>query len=304
MLTLGWTDGYSFIPVDFSMLSSAKEANRYNDVTTSIDKRTHGFKRRLEAVTQKPDNVLKLIKNALNIGITADYALMDTWFTNEPMLKDIRDIGLHVIGMIKDAKRRYCYNGQLLKLNELHKDLRLKDKGDIIGSLCCETKNGLPVKIVFVRNRKKKSEWFALISTDLSLDDKEIVRIYGMRWSIEVFFKASKSLLKLGTEYQGRSYDMLIAHTTIVFTRYILLEWERRHNQDSRSFGGLFFLLCEEIQDLDFETALKQLMYYCMILLEHVPKKLAAAISCQVTYWIASQPLYIQRLFSNFCYEC
>ena len=124
-----------------------------------------------------------------------------------------------------------------------------------------------------------------------------------MRWGIEVFFKASKSLLKLGTEYQGRSYDMLIAHTTIVFTRYTLLERERRHNQDSRSFGGLYFLFCEEIQDLDYETALKQLMYYCMMLLDYVPKKLATAVSCQVMYWIASQPLYIQRLFSNFCTE-
>lgn len=42
-----------------------------------IDKRTHGFKRRLEAVMQKPDVVVKLIKNALNIGITADYILME-----------------------------------------------------------------------------------------------------------------------------------------------------------------------------------------------------------------------------------
>jgi len=59
-----------------------------------------------------------------------------------------------------------------------------------------------------------------------------------MRWEVEVFFKASKSLLKLGTEYQGRNYDMLISHTAIAFTRYIFLEWGRRHNQDSRSFGG------------------------------------------------------------------
>lgn len=303
MLTLGWTDGYSFVPVDFSMLSSANETNRYNDVAATIDKRTHGFKRRLEAVMQKPDVVHRLIKNALNIGITADYVLMDTWFTNEPMIQDLRVIGLHVIGMTKNGNQRYRYKGQLLKLDELRKCLPSENKGDIIGSLCCKTKNGIPVKMVFVRNRNKKSEWLAITSTDLSLDDKEIIRIYGMRWGIEVFFKASKSLLKLGTEYQGRSYDMLIAHTTIVFTRYILLEWERRHNQDSRSFGGLFFLFCEEIQDLDYETALRQLMYYCMMLLDYVPKKLATAVSCQVMYWIASQPLYIQRLFSNFCTE-
>ncbi len=303
MLTLGWTDGYSFVPVDFTMLSSAKETNRYNDSSASVDKRTHGFKRRLEAVMKKPDVVLQLIKNALNASITADYVLMDTWFTHEPMIKELRVIGLHVIGMIKSGNQHYRYNGQLLTLDELRKSLRSEKKREIVGSLSCETKNGIPVKIVFIQNRNKKSEWLAIASTDLSLPDKEIVRIYGMRWEIEVFFKASKSLLKLGTEYQGRSYDMLIAHTTIVFSRYILLEWDRRHNQDSRSLGGLFFLLCEEIRDLDYETALKQLMCFFMMMLNYVPKKLAKAISSQVMDWIASLPLYIQRLFSNFCAE-
>lgn len=303
MLTLGWTDGYSFVPVDFAMLSSAKESNRYTEASASIDKRANGFKRRLEAIMKKPEVVLKLIKNALNVGITADYVLMDTWFTNEPMLKELRIIGLHVVGMVKDIKQSYLYNGKLLKLDELRRCLYSDNKGDILGSLHCKTKNGIPVKMVFIRNRNKKSEWLAIVSTDLSLDEKEIVRIYGMRWSIEVFFKASKSLLKLGTEYQGRSYDMLIAHTTIVFSRYILLEWERRHNQDSRSFGGLFFLLCEEIQDLDYETALRQLMDYFTMLLDFVPKDFSKAVSRQVMYWIASLPPFIQRLFSNFCTE-
>ncbi|MGI6119514.1 MAG: hypothetical protein ACOYIB_02915, partial [Desulfosporosinus sp.] len=43
----------------------------------------------------------------------------------------------------------------------------------------------------------------------------------------QTFFKMAKSHLKLGTEFQGRSFDMMISHTTIVFTRYLLLEWER-----------------------------------------------------------------------------
>ena len=30
MLTLGWSDGYSFVPVDFAMLSSVKAQNRLN----------------------------------------------------------------------------------------------------------------------------------------------------------------------------------------------------------------------------------------------------------------------------------
>jgi hypothetical protein len=77
--------------------------------------------------------------------------------------------------------------------------------------------NGVPVKVLFVRNRNKKSEWLAIQSTDCTLSDQEIILIYGMRWDIEVFFKTTKSLLKLQKEFQGRSYDSLIIHTTIVF---------------------------------------------------------------------------------------
>jgi len=73
MLTLGWSDGYSFIPVDFAMLSSANPQTRLNDANSTIDKRTNGAKRRTEAMLSKPQNVLRLIQNALNTGITADY---------------------------------------------------------------------------------------------------------------------------------------------------------------------------------------------------------------------------------------
>jgi len=39
-LTLGWTDGNSFLGVDFALLSSEKQENRYNEIKTDIDKRT------------------------------------------------------------------------------------------------------------------------------------------------------------------------------------------------------------------------------------------------------------------------
>lgn len=81
-----------------------------------------------------------------------------------------------------------------------------------------------------------------------------------MRWDIETFFKCTKSLLKLAKEFQGRSYDSMIGHTMLVFTCYILLEWNRRNEQDPKTIGHLFFLMCEDIKDLDMFTALQQLL--------------------------------------------
>ena len=128
------------------------------------------------------------------------------------------------------------------------------------GSLVVTTKTGIPVKIVFVRNRNKKSECLYLLSTDVSFSDTEIVRIYGNRWSIECFFRSSKSFLKLGTEFQSHHYGAMVSHTTIVFTRYIILEWIRRNQNDQKTYGELFFLFCDDIQDMDLTSALQSLM--------------------------------------------
>ena len=163
---------------------------------------------------------------------------MDTWFTTEPVIRSILTEGLGMIGMVKQLAQRYNYKGMSCTLPELKKYVRFDGAGNIFGSLCVTTKGGIPVKIVFVRNRNKKSECLYLLSTDCSLPDTEIVRIYGNRWSIECFFKASKSFLKLGTEFQSRTYDAMVSHTAIVFTRYTILEWMRRNENDEKPMAN------------------------------------------------------------------
>ena len=256
LLTLGWSDGYSFIPVGFNLLSSAKKNNRYNEISENIDHRTNGYKFRKESMMSKTDATVLLIQRALQSGINADYLLMDTWFTTEPMIRSVLDTGLDVIGMVKQLKQRYTYKGKKYTLHRLKRMVRFEGAKNIFGSLVVTTKTGIPVKIVFVRNRNKKSECLYLLSTDVSLSDTEIVRIYGNRWSIECFFKSSKSFFKLGTEFQSHNYGAMVSHTTIVFTRYIILEWIRRNHNDQKTYGELFFMFCDDIQDMDLTNAL------------------------------------------------
>lgn len=115
------------------------------------------------------------------------------------------------------------------------------------------------------------------------------------------FFKTSKSFLKLGKEYQSPNYDNLVAHTTIVFTRYILLEWLRRKEQDDRTYGDLFFLMSQEVQDLPFEEALRQLLTLFSELLDQMTQK--ESILCQLKQWIDQQPLFIKSLAQEFNWE-
>ena len=174
---------------------------------------------------------------------------------------------------------------------------------NIFGSLCVTTKNGIPVKIVFVRNHNKKSECLYLLSTDCNLSDSEIVRIYGNRWSIECFFKASKSYLKRGTEFQSRTYDAIVSHTSIVFTRYIILEWIRRNENDQKTYGELFFMLCEDIQDMDITKVLQGLLSLFIDIAAAASAEITELIKSKVTNWIKSQPLFIQALFCNLSWE-
>ena len=143
----------------------------------------------------------------------------------------------------------YTYKGKKLNLKQLYNTVKNKHgqkrviASVIVGLGCNENDKEINAKIIFVRNDNDKTKWIALLSTDLTLSDEEIIRIYSKRWDIEVFFKMNKSYLRLAKKFQGRSYDMMFAHTTIVFTRYIMLSLKVRSNKDSRTFGGMFFEL-------------------------------------------------------------
>ena len=303
LLTLGWSDGYSFIPTGFNMLSSAEKNNRYNEVSSNIDHRTNGYKFRKESMMHKTDAAILLIKNALNAGIKADYVLMDTWFTTEPMIKEILKTGMDAIGMVKQLKQRYTYHGKQYTLPQLKKFVSFEGTRNIFGSLVVTTKTGIPVKIVFVRNRNKKSECLYILSTNCSLSDAEIVRIYGNRWSIECFFKSSKSFLKLGTEFQSHNYGAMVSHTAIVFTRYTILEWIRRNQNDQKTYGELFFMFCDDIPDMDLTNALQSLMALFVAHIGASSADITSHIKSKVTEWMLSQASFIQALFGNICWE-
>ena len=81
-----------------------------------------------------------------------------------------------------------------------------------------------------------------------------------LQWCIEVFFKMAKQHLKLSKEIQCRDFDALIAHTTMVFMRYMFLAYQCRMLTDHRSFGDLFHACCEEVHDITFMQALLRIL--------------------------------------------
>ena len=216
MMTMGWTDGSSFVPIASSLLSSKNDQNVIG-TTKKIDKRTIAAKRRIMAQSKGTDVVIQLLDQALKAGLTAKYVMFDTWFSNPHQIVQISQRGLNVIAMVKkSSKITYEFEEKRMNVKQIFNACK-KRRGRSRYLLSVPVKVGDPAKdgaqidarIVCVRNRSNRKDWIALICTDMTIDENEIIRIYGKRWDIEVFFKTCKSFLKLGTEYHGLSYDAL-----------------------------------------------------------------------------------------------
>lgn len=103
-------------------------------------------------------------------------------------------------------------------------------------------------------------EDISLISTDVTLNKEEIIRIYGKRWDIEVLFKVCKSYLNLNKECCSMSHDIMDAHTAIVFARYMILSLEKHESNNNRSLGDVFLYFFDKISDLTWIQAFQMLL--------------------------------------------
>ena len=145
MLTLGWSDGASFLPLDFILCSSAKAEKRVQDIKKELDKRTCGYKRRLEAITKSTKHLEIMVKRALALGVKAEYILMDSWFCWPAILAKL---GRHlpVICMAKNMpKVFYRHEGQWVTLGKLYSRIRKRPgKARILASVVVETVKSTP----------------------------------------------------------------------------------------------------------------------------------------------------------------
>ena len=264
MLTLGWSDGSSFLPVNSILLSSENKKNRVNEAV-KVDKRTAGYKRRLLSIQKGTQAMLELLKTAKKAAVPAKYVLFDSWFSSPSTLHAVKTIGYDVIGMVKKTPKMFFrYKGEDISLITIY-NRNKKRRGRsryLLSVLVDVVKDGkvIPAKVVYVRNRNKRKEYLCLISTDTTLDENEIIRIYGKRWDIEVFFKVCKSYLNLSKECNSLSYDAMTAHTAVVFTRYMMLSLESRESNDSRSLGELFLYFSDEMSDITWIQAFQMLL--------------------------------------------
>ena len=296
MLTLGWSDGISFLPVSCALLASNKENNRLVPLRTDLDRRTNGAIRRREGIRKATDVLVEMVAEAKASGIQASHLLFDSWFAYPVTIRNLLAKGMHTLCMLKVTEKIfYRYEGEYLHLAAIYRKIRKRrGRAKILASVMVEIgedDKGIPVsaKIVFVRDRRSK-KWLALLTTDTALGNEEIVTAYKRRWDIEVFFKVAKSFLNLAKECQGRSYDALVAHATTVCCRYIMLALAKRTNQDPRTLGTLFHACCEELQQATFAEALALVLIFLEQALGAAPEMTRELIRSLIEQFLRELP--------------
>lgn len=153
----------------------------------------------------------------------------------------------------------------------------------------------MPAKLVYVRNRTNKKDWIALVCTDIGLSEEGIIRRYGYRWNIEVYFKTCKQFLKYCKECQSPSFDSLTAHLVIVNVRYMMLSMFHRGNTDNRSLGELFYLYTQEVAEITFNHSMELIMIAMISTVKDVFNATEEQMTIFATKFIDSLPAYLQK---------
>jgi hypothetical protein len=141
LLLLGYWEGKSFLPLDFTVHNEpgknkkrglkTKELNR--QYSKQREAKSHGAVRIVQVSLSKIEAAISMIKQAVIKGFHCDYVLADSWFITELFLKEITLIKnksgsfVHVIGLMKTA-RFVIVEGKRYKLNTLSKIKRGKIK--------------------------------------------------------------------------------------------------------------------------------------------------------------------------------
>ena len=297
-LTIGWSDGNTFLPVNCALMSTRKKTNLVGSKSSITDQRTIAGQRRSQAQRKMNEVVLELISQALRLGVTAKYVLFDSWYSSPQMFWHLKELGLESVAMLKrSSKVYYRYRGRNYSIKALYQRLlnskRPAGQSYLYSSIVEANFQGqvFPVKIVFVAKKGVRNQYLVLASTNTNLTPQQIIQLYSRRWSIETYFKTAKQYLRLNKS-QIQSYDGQFAQINVTAMTYILLAWQERLNKDDRTLGDLFYLMNDSLPEIKFIEAL-------VYLLKTFQSQEAGFISQTINQFLAYLPRNVQNILQK-----
>ena len=226
-----WHNGVVAIPLDFELKigkSRVKHAKK-----GIYRKGTHTEQRQRMAKQKKTKIAESFIRRAMLRCFEFRYVLWDSWYNNSSsyrfVFETLKSKGIDLVAMVKRDGQKYLWGNSFLKIKQLYrkagkwqhdKSTGIMCKSIVVGVLDKNSGNDPELQTVIGRVKMcffkypSQKRYKALISTDLSLSEMEILSIYMRRWSIEVVFKDLKQHFGF---YQSKSskYAPQIADLTI-----------------------------------------------------------------------------------------
>jgi len=262
LLTLGYYDGKSFLPLGFTIHhepgSKMNRGLKKKELKAQFSKErspdSPGAKRIQEIGQSKISAALGMIVQILKMKkiIEVNYVLADSWFITKDFINGIlkcrKDVG--VIGLMK-TNRKITINDKTYTINKIP-EIRQKAIKNSSKFKCRYLQLNFIYKDIPMRGfwiqMKGQNNWKLLISTDSKLTFLKAMKYYQTRWTIEVFFKDCKQNLGLN-KCQSKDFDAHIASTSIVFMNYMILALKKRFD-DYETIGGLFRELKDALTEL------------------------------------------------------
>jgi len=274
VLTLGYWDGKSFLPVDFSIhneqCKNKKRGLKDKDLLAQFSKEriatSPGYLRTVEIGVDKIENAISMIKSAVKKGFNPQYVLADSWFISEKFLRKINEIKIgkngriDVIGIMKGNRILHINAKKTNGLNvpnQYRKNVKYSKKYKCSYISLKVDYKGVMMNAFWIR-MKGQNNWTILISTDQKLSFSTTMGNYQIRWTIEVFFKECKQNLGFNS-CQSTDFDSQIASISICFMNYTILSLKKRFSS-YETLGTLFRNTKEILLELTLVEKIKKFM--------------------------------------------
>lgn len=243
IVSLNYSDSHTDMMLDFAVNYNKNQL--VNSSNTNFHHRSNAHKRRVEGNRGKNTLAIEMLERTLSSGIYADYLLVDSWYAKPNFINEVRNNGLDTIARVAKSNRIWQFNGKYKTLEALYnyakqnKTSKLGNYNSIkysyVSTITTHKTLGR-VKIVFL---KTKENLIPIISTNINLNDLEIINTYKKRWNIEQGYKDLREYFQFGKE-ENRIYEALIARITLSFLSYNLTSYINRISNEPQTLGNLF----------------------------------------------------------------
>jgi hypothetical protein len=222
---------------------------------------------------EKPAMLARMLKDAIKAGFKAAWLIADAWFGSKANIRLAIKHGLYALFQMKRGKLQYRVEERLHTAKQLYarnaRKMRCANSQSRFKTVRIEAEINLETKpkaapiwqpVVLILSAPKddqRDNWVIFLSTNTSASVEELLEIYALRWSIEVYFKELKQSFGLLSEQSGK-YQVAYASIHLAAVRYMII-FEAMLRNGSLSYGQVRDLQTGKLQILCFASLLWQL---------------------------------------------